>query len=396
MENASSTTPPVTSGQGQLAPQGTKVAASPSASDQQKARKRTFQELVESPTFKSQVQLALPKHLTPDRFIRVLMTATLKNPLLLECTQESMFKGIFDCAAAGLEIDGRRAHLIPFKNNNKQCYEAQLIIDYKGIVELVMRSGLVSNIHADIVCDKDVFDFDRGELKAHKIDLRQDRGEMYAVYCLVRMKDGTEKTEVMSKTDVNKIRSRSRAATSGPWVTDYNEMAKKTVFKRLSKWLPLSPEIRDVVDKEESDEGSIDIETVKKPGIGELIGAATDEQVAAAALAAGEQAESQKENKAAEQQTGQAGGASDAKPAPGATGSGGATQAAPIPDRQTTMDLLQSFMLDKGIAESAAMKLAHESKWTPKKSKALDDIDTPGLVLVLAHYRAAAAAEKKE
>src|SRR5262245_39941083 len=87
--------------------------------DKQSNRK-TFQELVNSDTFKTQITAALPKHLTADRFIRVLMTATLKNPQLLECTQESLFKGIFDCAAIGLELDGRRAHLVPLRNRKKQ------------------------------------------------------------------------------------------------------------------------------------------------------------------------------------------------------------------------------------------------------------------------------------
>jgi len=116
---------------------------------------------------------------------------------------------------------------------------------------LAMRSGQVATIHADVVCEEDVFDVDRGAIVAHKIDYRKPRGAVFAAYSIVRFKDGAEKSEVMTREEVEAVRSRSRAGKSGPWVTDWNEMAKKTVFRRLSKWLPLSAEIRDVVEADD-------------------------------------------------------------------------------------------------------------------------------------------------
>lgn len=230
------------------------VATQPQGQVAAPSAKKTFEQLVASDNFKSQISAALPKHLTPERFIRVLMTATMKNPQLLECTQESMFKGIFDCAAAGLELDGRRAHLVPLRNTKKPGapLEANLWLDYKGIAELVMRSGVVSNIHADVICENDIFEYDRGELKRHTIDFKKPRGDMYAAYCIIRMKDGGEKVEVMGKEDIDRIRNGSMGKNATPWTQHYNEQAKKTVFKRASKWVPLSPETRDVVeDKDE-------------------------------------------------------------------------------------------------------------------------------------------------
>jgi len=165
--------------------------------------KKTFNDLVKSPQFKSELADALPKHLTVDRFTRVLLTATLRNPRLLECTQESLFKAIFDAAAAGLEIDGRRAHAIPYRNNKKNCYECQLIIDYKGLVELAMRSGLVSSVHADVVCEGDVFEVDRGLIVSHKIDYKQPRAKPYAAYQLAnsngRMKQIRERIAKLAR-----------------------------------------------------------------------------------------------------------------------------------------------------------------------------------------------------
>jgi recombination protein RecT len=150
------------------------------------------------------------------------------------------------CSELGLEPDGRRAHLIPFGN------ECTLIVDYKGLVELAMRSGTVSSIFANIVCDADEFRYLTGEI-THEIDFRKPRGPMYAVYCIVAFKDGGKHTEVMTREDVDRIRARSKAGRQGPWVTDYDEMAKKTVFRRASKWITLSPEVQDALDRQDAD-----------------------------------------------------------------------------------------------------------------------------------------------
>lgn len=212
-----------------------------------KKQPATIRQHLESDNFRQSITNILPKHLTAERMARVAITALTRTPDLAKCDQASFFRCLMDLSQWGLEPDGRRAHLIPFKNNSKGIIECQLIIDYKGLVELCYRSGVVSNIHADVVCENDVFDFNLGEITNHKIDFRNDRGDVYAVYAIVTMKDGTKKCEVMSKKEVDSVRARSNAGKSGPWVTDYNEMAKKTVFRRVSKWIPLSAEIRDAV-----------------------------------------------------------------------------------------------------------------------------------------------------
>jgi len=208
--------------------------------------------LINSEAMRAQFALALPKHLTAERFTRVCLTALTRSPKLQECTPESFMRCLLDLSAMGLEPDGRRAHLIPY---GKEC---TLVVDYKGIVELVIRSGMVSRIHADKVCENDVFEYDCGDVKKHAIDFKKPRGAAYAYYALVRFKDGTEKAEVMSLDDVIAIRNRSQGYKSAiqynkshPWITDFDEMAKKTVFRRCSKWLQLSPEIRDALEKDD-------------------------------------------------------------------------------------------------------------------------------------------------
>lgn len=217
--------------------------------------RRTINDLLQGPELKSAIKAALPRHLTPERFIRVALNATMRTPKLLKCSRDSFFKALLDLSSFGLEPDGRRAHLIPYGD------EVQLIIDYKGLVELVRRSGDVSYIHADVVYEGDEFDFAFGSQSflKHRPNL-ESRGErVKCVYSFVKLKDGSEDFVVMNRGDVEKVRKRSKAATNGPWVTDWEEMAKKTVFRRHSKWLPLSPEVRDAVEHDDEFVGGIDL-----------------------------------------------------------------------------------------------------------------------------------------
>ena len=211
----------------------------------------TIRDRLNGPEFHAELAKILPKHVTPERMARAATTALMRAPMLAECDQASFFQAMMLLSQYGLEPDGRNAHLIPFRNNKKGIVECQLIIDYKGMVELIERSGLVSKIHADRVCENDDFEFDCGEIKRHRIDFRQPRGEAYAYYCIIEKRDGSRKCEVMTRDEVEAIRKRSKASSSGPWVTDFDEMGKKTVFKRASKWVSISAEIRELFQKED-------------------------------------------------------------------------------------------------------------------------------------------------
>lgn len=206
-------------------------------------KKNDLKSLMVSPYAKEQFALALPKHLTVDRFVRIALTAFNKNPNLLECTQESVMSCMMDCSSLGIEPDGRRAHLIPYGN------KCTLIIDYKGLIELAKRSGDVKSWSAVLICEKDVFTWHNGEI-THDINWLADRGRTMAVYSHVVLSDGEHDYEVMTLAEVDAIRKRSKASGSGPWVTDFSEMAKKTVIRRHSKRLTLSPEFRDAEAKD--------------------------------------------------------------------------------------------------------------------------------------------------
>lgn len=209
------------------------------------AKPPSIKQLLEGEAFKSQVAKALPSHLKPDRMIRVALTALTKTPKLAECDKASLFAALLTCSQFGLEPDGRHAHLIPYGTT------CQLILDYKGLVDLAYRSGMVESIHADVVCEHDTFRYNLGIVEAHEINLRKPRGAVYAAYARAALKGGAVKCEVMSAEEIDSIRNRSRSGDKGPWKTDYNEMAKKTVFRRLSKWLPLSAEYRDAAEMDD-------------------------------------------------------------------------------------------------------------------------------------------------
>lgn len=222
---------------------------------------KTIQDMISSKEAKDQFSIALPKHLKPDRFIRVALTAITKTPKLASCTRESLLSCLLDCSAIGLEPDGRKVHLIPYGD------KCTLIIDYKGLVDIARRSGEIADIHADVVCENDKFEFNFGsDSKLVHVPAPRDRGDIVSAYSFVRLKDGSSSFEVMNRDEIDKIRARSKAANDGPWKTDWPEMAKKTVFRRHSKWLPVSSELHDVMDKDY--DTPADIGTIEQPMIG--------------------------------------------------------------------------------------------------------------------------------
>lgn len=223
-------------------------------------QKRGVAELLNGERARQEIAKVLPKHLTPERMTRVALTATLKTPALLNCSPESLMNALLVCSQAGLEPDGRLAHLIPFGN------QVQVIFDYKGLVTLALRNGAES-VFAEKVCEHDVFEavVENGEKRiTHKANWAKPRGTPVCYYAICKRK-GEVDWEVMTVEEVEDIRKRSRAADKGPWVTDFDEMAKKTVLRRMSKRWDLLPEIRDVINADDDTPPPFNQVTVAKP-----------------------------------------------------------------------------------------------------------------------------------
>ena len=215
-----------------------------------KQGKRELRDWLQGEEFKRELSAVLPRTMSPERFVRIAFQATYRNPELLNCSQESFFNCLLQLSAMGLEPDGRRAHLIPFRSKDGPL-ECTLIVDYKGIKELVRRNHDVSTMHGDVVGENDQFEVRYGTrgLLDHVPSL-QNRGRIYCAYSYVKLPDGGEEFDVMSIDEIEGIRKRSKSPNKGPWVTDYNEMCKKTVFRRHAKGLPLSPETRDALERD--------------------------------------------------------------------------------------------------------------------------------------------------
>lgn len=191
------------------------------------------------------IKSVLPKHLTPERMLRVAYTTIVQNPELGRCNQLSLINGVIGASVIGLEIGGPLglAHLIPYKG------EATLIIDYKGLIELMYKSPLVKNVSAQPVYENDDFRYAYGTNPyiEHRPYDGGDRGQLIYGYCIVFFANGGYEFEVVNRQDAMAAKEHSMAKGSkySPWNTaDEWAMWVKTAVRKISKRIPKSPELQ--------------------------------------------------------------------------------------------------------------------------------------------------------
>ncbi len=193
----------------------------------------------------------IPKHLSADRLMKVALNCVSKTPTLQLCTPLSLLQCVITAAELGLEPGGALGHayLVPFKQT------ATLVIGYRGFIQLMRNTRQLSSIRAVVVHEKDVFKMREGieQTIKHEPFLDGDSGPLRYVYCVAKLKDGSVQIEVMTRAQIEAIRARSRSGSNGPWVTDYEEMAKKTVVRRIAKYLPLSAEVEKAIEHDNGD-----------------------------------------------------------------------------------------------------------------------------------------------
>jgi len=234
---------------------------------------------------KKQIALALPRHMTPERMIRIAYTAVQRSPKLLECSPESVVKSVIEASELGLEPSGilGHAYLVPYWNAKTRKLEAQLQVGYRGFIELAGRSKRVRNITASVVYDCDVFLYELGlqQKLTHVPKLnRNDDAKPVAAYAIAFFVDGGNQFVVLDLREIERrmeCSSQVQAKKAGKlkettWDTDWEAMARKTAIRALATYLPLSPEItRAAVVDEGRDLGladAIDVPfvEVEKPG----------------------------------------------------------------------------------------------------------------------------------
>lgn len=195
-----------------------------------------------------QFAIALPQHVPVDRFKRIAITAINQNPDLLKADRRSMMGALMRAAQDGLLPDGREGALVMFGSN------ATWMPMVYGIIKKMRNSGELASITARCVYEKDKFAYVLGddERIEHAPYLDGDPGKLRLVYAIARLKDGTTQREVIPLAAIEKVRQVSRAKNNGPWVAWYDEMARKTVIRRLSKYLPMSTEIEQVLRRDDA------------------------------------------------------------------------------------------------------------------------------------------------
>ena len=233
----------------------------------QLARMDTLRNILE----KSAPKLAevAPKHLKVDRMIRILLAATMRNPKLLQCSQESILQFALKCSETGLEpIGAGGAWPVPYENRNAGTVELQFIPDYRGLINAAKRAGCIKDAYAEVVKANDDFDYELGlELRLTHKPARGNRGDLESAYCIIVFPDDTRRFVVMDADEIAGIRSRSKASNYSPWQTDEAEMWKKTVVRRAMKpFSGASPELTAAIEADNAASGiTFERESIQMP-----------------------------------------------------------------------------------------------------------------------------------
>lgn len=232
--------------------------AAGAVAQQENGGKPTVAQLIEQ--MKPEIGRALPKHMDPDRLARIALTVLRQTPGLARCTPNSFLGALMTCAQLGLEPGPLgEAYLVPFGN------EVTFIPGYRGLIKLAWQSGQLESIDAQVVHEADHFDYEYGlhPFLEHKPTMGTP-GKAVAAYCVARLQNGGSAFRVMSVAEVEAIRKRSRSSAKGPWVSDWDAMARKTVIRQLIKMLPMSTSMVNLMTADRLD-GTVRTEALTAP-----------------------------------------------------------------------------------------------------------------------------------
>lgn len=202
-----------------------------------------------------EIMNALPKHIEPDRMLRIALTCARINPELLDATPESFLGAVIQSAQLGLEPGHSLGHayLLVFRNGKTGNKEVSFIPGYRGLMDLVYRAPDHPTMMPQAVYEGDKFHFALGTAPfiEHIPAFRQDKAKLTHAYCIASFPGGRKEFIAMSRPELEAVRLRSKAKDFGPWKTDMEAMFLKTVIRRMAKYLPTSIEFQRAVRLDE-------------------------------------------------------------------------------------------------------------------------------------------------
>lgn len=227
------------------------------------------------------IQAVIGNNMSPERLLQMCISEINRTPHLAECSVESVLSCFMKCSALGLEpssVNGLGGcYVIPFRNHGK--YEATFVLGYKGMIDLARRSGEIRDISARAVHEGDEFHYSYG-LHEDLVHVPCEKpGKLTHVYMVANFKDGGHYFQVMNRDEIDKARSQSKASSNGPWVTHYEEMARKTVIRRAFPYLPVSVDAKSAgaVDETTPDYSDIFHPVIEPPSV-DVDGVVEDER----------------------------------------------------------------------------------------------------------------------
>lgn len=217
---------------------------------------------------KQKIISLLPKHISLSSFSRQAAMAVANTPDLQQCEIGSVFSSIMKAAADGLIIDNKEAALVAFNakdRNGNWVKKATYMPMVAGIIKKARNSGVVNHLSAHVVYANDIFSYELGlnPVLKHIPVLNRERGPLVCAYAVAKMVDGSFQFEVMTAEDMIPVMQSSKSGwdtekqtAKGIWKTWEAEMWKKTVLKRLAKYLPSSAGIDQLIAHD--NEGYVD------------------------------------------------------------------------------------------------------------------------------------------
>jgi recombination protein RecT len=220
-------------------------------------RLEALRDYLSNESVRAGIRAALPKHMSHEKLLKLVLSAASRDKKLLACSPASIALAAMNASALGLEPNTPLglAYLVPYERRARDpqtgewytaAVECQFIPGYRGMITLAIQSGAVQSISARLVYDGDDFvvEYGTAERVHHRpnLDGSMTDEEIVAVYAVAKLASGEVVFDVLSRAQVDRIRTRSKASKAGPWVTDYAEMARKTAVRRLAKYIPMSPD----------------------------------------------------------------------------------------------------------------------------------------------------------